>query len=1523
MNDYFTPSGAPATSSPGDSAQMRSEFNSISTAFDKMPVLTGSALRFIRVNASGTALEAVASPAFTGGTIDDAAINLDGGSLVLPLGTAAAPTAEGQVYWNSTTNKLTIGDGAAALQMVDLASAQTLTGKTISGASNTLSAIANASLVNSALTIGSTAISLGATAATLAGLTSVAATTFTGALTGAASLNVLKTGDTMTGNLTINTGADSRINLQSSGTTQGILQATGTHLRMASPNALPLVLATAGVDRLTVDSAGAITMQAGAGSTPLQLFGTSDPLIIGRFVASAAGPFIITRKSRSGSYGGQGIVSANDGLGGFFFTASDGVGFIPAGSMHCEIDGTPGVNDMPGRLIFTTTPDGSATQLERMRINNVGNVGIGATPAHRLDVQSSAATIVRLKGGAGAAQGAALYITEAGTASTLAAFGDRATIFGSTPDQVVSLYTNANIPLLFDVGGAERMRIDGAGNVGIGRDTPSTFGRFVVASTGTPGAAYASILSGVNVYGNAWESTLYLGLARTDVVNNGATAGFRIKNFGAGATGSYLAFEAGSSAAGINAPPATYTERMRIDNAGNVGIGGTAPAGVRLRIADSGTTQIMVQETTGSVDTRIVSFGGSLGLVGTYSNHALALTTNATEKLRISADGRMGLGVGASNDMSFRVNRAIDGATSAFGMVVDSTVQSGVTNTAVAVRTSVGTQAAAFTIGNLFHFQAAQAGLGAGSAVTAQIGFLADATLTGATNNYGFRGTIAAAASRWNVFMDGSAANYFAGNTSIGAVLTTFPLAVQGNVSDTDGTGLDQGQLFLYDAVDSSGLQLGYRYQVGVSEYGRIQARNSTGATNLLIQPGGGNTVIGPNRLTVASTGLVSVTPAAGTVGMQINSSVDPLIITNHSVGATGPFITTRKSRNATYNGQGLVSNGDFLGGLWFTASDGVGFQPAANIMCQIDGTPGVGDMPGRLIFSTTPDGAAASVERLRIDSTGRLAINHTFPTAVVDVRGSRDVTDGGTVIAGIASALTGVSGSATSLQGFTTFLSPGTGTALTELIHYGTGQRAFVGTAALQIGFDVTSALTSATTNYGFRGRIASGTNRWNLYMDGTADNFIAGRIGFGSPATDAGIRAGRNIDGGTLAHGIVVDGAIQSGVTSFGYGVRTVMQTQAAAFTLQNMYHFGALQGTFGAGSTVVTQNGFYVSSNLVGGTNNYAFRSELPSGTGRYNLYMNGTAENYLNGRTGIRNFPQPSTTLTLGGNIDGATSAFSLNANGLILSSVTTQAVIYNSAPATQAASFTLQDLAHFRADTASFGAGSSVTTQTGFDATANLSNATNNYGFRGQIANNTNRWNLYMDGTARNYLAGNTSIGTTDLSSAPLRVRAPNLAGDPAILAENANTTAAYPVMRVVHAATTGNNLLLTFDTDGIPVGTQRGTIDYNRAGGLIRYNTTSDYRAKDVLGPVLGAVETISLMNPITGLMKGGTLPRPMFVAHELAEVAPYAVSGEKDAVDEDGEPIYQGVDAGTLVPLLVAAVQELTARIRALEANR
>lgn len=102
-------------------------------------------------------------------------------------------------------------------------------------------------------------------------------------------------------------------------------------------------------------------------------------------------------------------------------------------------------------------------------------------------------------------------------------------------------------------------------------------------------------------------------------------------------------------------------------------------------------------------------------------------------------------------------------------------------------------------------------------------------------------------------------------------------------------------------------------------------------------------------------------------------------------------------------------------------------------------------------------------------------------------------------------------------------------------------------------------------------------------------------------------------------------------------------------------------------------------------------------------------------------------------------------------------------------------------------------------------------------------------------------------------------------------------------------------------------------------GSTVSFNQSSDYRLKENIQPIEGALSRITGLKPCTYDWKAGGSGRG-FIAHELHQQIPAAVTGEKDAVDEEGFPVYQQVDLSKIVPDLVAAVQELAARVQELE---
>jgi hypothetical protein len=193
--------------------------------------------------------------------------------------------------------------------------------------------------------------------------------------------------------------------------------------------------------------------------------------------------------------------------------------------------------------------------------------------------------------------------------------------------------------------------------------------------------------------------------------------------------------------------------------------------------------------------------------------------------------------------------------------------------------------------------------------------------------------------------------------------------------------------------------------------------------SSAFIVDGNGNTVVG---YTATFLGLYAGTNKFGVTG---TGGVGQSYFANSAVGVRYDFL---KSRNATVGSHTVVQSGDDLGGTFWGGSDGTNFIPAASITAVVDGTPGANDMPGRLVFSTTRDGASSPTEAMRIDSSQSIYNNST-----------------------------------------------------------GTGTNSY--------GFNVSSALTGATNNYGFYSNIAAAANRYNFYAAGTAQNYFAGVTGIG----------------------------------------------------------------------------------------------------------------------------------------------------------------------------------------------------------------------------------------------------------------------------------------------------------------------------------------------------------------------------------------------------------------------------------------
>ena len=569
--------------------------------------------------------------------------------------------------------------------------------------------------------------------------------------------------------------------------------------------AAPLTFYTTNTERARIDSSGRLLLGT---STSVNTFGVAPVFQIAggeayqstiAYRADAFAPFISVGHSRSATIGTQTVLQSGDDFGTFAFVGSDGTGLIQGARISAQVDGTPGTNDMPGRLVFSTTADGAASPTERLRITSAGNVGIGtAAPGDILSLTGGNIAL-QSTGGAGAGDRPTerrLLRSDIGSTNGLAAIGMNGAGTNGFLGEI-KFYTGSAD--LFNTALAERARIDSSGRLLVGTSSARSnyYGSItpggIQIETGTQ-----SLFQNSN---NATGPALYLGKSRGATVNSNTVvqANDQIGSvifFGADGTnvwpGAQIVGEVDGTP-GTNDMPgrlvfsttadgaATPTERLRITSAGNVGIGTASPA-----------TLLQCQQ-------------ASAGTVGTF---------NLTSSTGGGAEIRVANGYSSTVPIySFWFNNT----------------------------TGIGNPAA----------------------------------------------------------------------NEISAIIS----------------GSERAR------IDSSG-----RLLVGTS--------SST------------NTIGVESGLQVQGTGAGSFITSA-----------------RWAASADNPGFIFAKSRGAAVGTRAVVSSNDVLGAVYFSGDDGTNFIQAALITATVDGTPGTNDMPGRLVFSTTADGAASPTERLRITSTGVLQI--------------------------------------------------------------------------------------------------------------------------------------------------------------------------------------------------------------------------------------------------------------------------------------------------------------------------------------------------------------------------------------------------------------------------------------------------------------------------------------------------------------------------------------------------------------------
>jgi hypothetical protein len=168
-----------------------------------------------------------------------------------------------------------------------------------------------------------------------------------------------------------------------SASTPSIAAAGDLNTGMFFPAADTIAFAEGGAEAIRIDADGRLlignTSSNSAFNSAFQIQGSgvAGTMLVNRFNASTGGPNLYFAKSRSATIGTNTIVNSGDQFGIINFAGANGTGYDTGAQIYAEVDGTPGASgDMPGRLVFSTTPDGSDVPTERMRITSAGAVEI-------------------------------------------------------------------------------------------------------------------------------------------------------------------------------------------------------------------------------------------------------------------------------------------------------------------------------------------------------------------------------------------------------------------------------------------------------------------------------------------------------------------------------------------------------------------------------------------------------------------------------------------------------------------------------------------------------------------------------------------------------------------------------------------------------------------------------------------------------------------------------------------------------------------------------------------------------------------------------------------------------------------------------------------------------------------------------------------------------------------------------------------------------------------------------------------
>lgn len=491
-----------------------------------------------------------------------------------------------------------------------------------------------------------------------------------------------------------------------------------------------------------------------------------------------------------------------------------------------------------------------------------------------------------------------------------------------------------------------------------------------------------------------------------------------------------------------------------------------------------------------------------------------------------------------------------------------------------------------------------------------------------------------------------------------------------------------------------------------------------------------------------------------------------------------------------------------------------------------------------------------SGTDKLRIDTAGRISTGGATTTdSFFTVRGDLISTAvNAYIIRHFAEIQNGVTGTAVAFHSTGNIAS---GTTISNYQHYVVAEGTTTGvTLTNQFGI-VINDLNAGVNNQGMFCNISAGSGKYNLFIQGTANNYIAGNTGFGSGNVNPTYPLSVN-----------------------GTGT------------------FGAISGT---NATVVLGNG---------GTIGSIEAHQGSSVSTKVALCLNA-----FGGRVGVgTNNPNGNIGFHVAGQQGGSATHYGIFSNTSPPTSATSEFAGYLSSPYTQDTNTQYAAVVHYIASQGTITGGSRVapTIQVGFRANNNLAGAGTNLGFQSSLSSGTGKWNIYSDGTAGNYFAGNVAHGSTNNNPVANNIFGFAIRTDGHFLS---NTTSSGSVSGIRR---NGDGDVLRFYQNST---TDCGAVRVQ--GTQTFYDATSDYRLKENIVPITNGIERVLKLKPcrfnfkeyVDQVLDG-------FLAHEAQEVVPEAVSGPKDGEE------YQSMDTGRLIPILTAALQEAVAEIESLKAR-